>query len=92
VRWIGWLLLLLAAIGLVAAAIASGETPPTGGDDVAWRRTVDGWQRAGWLAAEIPLWRPALHPWVVGTLELLLSVAALAAFPQRAVEKRVGHT
>lgn len=80
-RRIGWLVLLLAAFGWLAA-----ESPPPADQrppaDLSWRRTRDGWQRATWLADPIPVHRPALHPAVVGTLELLLSMTALVAFAE----------
>jgi hypothetical protein len=48
-----------------------------------WRRTRDGWQRAEWLMPSPAQQKPPLHPSVVATLELLLSIGALAAFPVR---------
>jgi hypothetical protein len=48
-----------------------------------WRRTRNGWQQAEWLMPPAAQGKPTLHPAVVATLELLLSIGALAAFPAR---------
>ena len=82
-RWIGWILLILAAVGLLAAVVPPPGAPSSAAGGPVWRRTVEGWQRADWLTAEVPHWRPDLHPCVVGLLELFLSIAALAVFPQK---------
>ena len=86
VRRIGWMLLLLGAVGWMAAECPVRRTPPSAGGQTEWRRTLDGWERASWLRAEVPVHRPALHPSVVGLLELFLSVGALAVFRQEAAE------
>lgn len=81
-RWIACLILLIAAVFWLAA-----ETPPATElgtqANLCWRRTQNGWEHATWLADSIPNRRPALHPAVVGTLELLLSTMALVAFADR---------
>jgi hypothetical protein len=47
--------------------------------DAAWVRTIDGWERTGnW--APVDSRRPPLHPLVVASGQVLLSVFALAAF------------
>ena len=79
-RWIGWLLLLLVAVGWLAAEVPLSGTPPATGLQTDWRRTRDGWQRMNWLSEEVPLRRPALHPGLVALFVLLLSVTALVAF------------
>src|SRR5580704_14904131 len=49
-----------------------------------WRQTSQGWQRCeNFLGPPIEYRRPALHPAVVGTLEVLLSVTALLALGER---------
>lgn len=44
-----------------------------------WRRTREGWQRIELLRPAIPYRRPALHPAVVGSLEVLLTMTAMLA-------------
>ncbi|HUT90892.1 MAG TPA: hypothetical protein VMY37_15415 [Thermoguttaceae bacterium] len=81
-RRLGWLLVLLAAVGWLATEVRLPETPAAPDRPLdSWRRTPDGWQRATWLAPQTPIRRPALHPVVVGLLELLVCLAALVAFP-----------
>lgn len=80
-RRIGWFLVLLVAIGWLACEIRLPETPTASGARLdSWRRTRDGWEKATWLTSQIPSRRPALHPGVVGLLELLLSLTVLVAF------------
>jgi hypothetical protein len=58
--------------------------------ETAWRRTRDGWE----LPSRWPSQRmvganpPALHPIVVGSMELLLALTALLAFPCKALPQR----
>ena len=81
-RRFGGLLVLLAAVGWLATEVRPPETPTASDRPLdCWRRTPDGWQRATWLAPQTPIRRPALHPVVVGLLELLVCLAALVAFP-----------
>ena len=83
-RWFGWVLLLLMAVGWLACEIPFSRTPSAPPRQLdCWRRTPRGWEQADWLAPEIPERCPALHPGVVGLLELLVSVTALAAFSGR---------
>jgi len=49
--------------------------------DAPWVRTVDGWERASWLASSSP--PPArlqLHPLVIAAAQLLISLLALAMY------------
>ncbi|NLE39006.1 MAG: hypothetical protein GX621_13365 [Pirellulaceae bacterium] len=46
-----------------------------------WRRTSEGWQRPEDWSEPPVVRRPNLHPLVVGSLQLLVSLAALVAFP-----------
>jgi len=83
-RRIGWFLALLVAIGWLACEIRLPGTPTASGVRLdSWRRTRDGWEKATWLTSQIPSRRPALHPGVVGLLELLLSLAVVVAFSGR---------
>jgi hypothetical protein len=49
-----------------------------------WRRTPHGWQKVSYWQPAPPPYRPALHPAVVATLEILLSLIALVAFAPQA--------
>jgi hypothetical protein len=82
VVWIGGSL----AVRDAGLTSADGSSPPaaTGADP--WRRTVNGWERMSNLqvgprpvAAQEPLVN--VHPLVVGSFELLLSLAALLTWP-----------
>jgi hypothetical protein len=72
--------LVLVGLGLVSCQldgrlVAARRTTP----DAAWVRTIDGWERTGnWTPVDSR--RPPLHPLVVASGQLLLSVFALAAF------------
>jgi hypothetical protein len=57
-------------------------------DETVWRRTRDGWEPAGWLTPPVRAHKPALHPVVVGLLELLLAVTALVAGSRSAASSR----
>jgi hypothetical protein len=48
-----------------------------------WRRTREGWQRVELFGPQIPYRRPALHPAVVGSLELLLTMTAMLALSRK---------
>lgn len=76
-RWIGGIAVFLIFVGFLAAAVR-GPEPPAGRMDSDWRRTRYGWEHAGWLGPPIPVREPSLHPGVVGLLQLLVSVSALA--------------
>jgi hypothetical protein len=78
-RWIGWLSLLLFALGWLAAELPLEKARP-GETLSAWRRTVDGWERPRWLVPPEAADRPTLHPVIVGLLQVLLASAALIAF------------
>ena len=77
-----WVLLLLMAAGWVACQMPFSDTAARSERRLdCWRRTRDGWEIANWVMPEPPTRCPALHPGVVGLLELLVSIAALIAFP-----------
>ncbi len=72
------------------AAEAAGDCPALAacasdaGPYDSWRQTSQGWQRCeDFLAPPIEYRRPALHPAVVGTLEILLSMTAMLALGGR---------
>ncbi len=87
-RWIGGIILFLMIVGWAAAEYPLAEPPCVGLAATDWRYTSEGWQRPTWLDASIPTRQPALHPAVIGTLQLLVSLMALVAFP--AFRERVG--
>jgi hypothetical protein len=82
VRRFPWLIVVAFLASWFAAGLAepgAAAEDETGG----WRQTRQGWQRLEDLwdrAAEYP--RPALHPAVVGGLEVLLTLTAMLAFSQ----------
>lgn len=83
-RWIAWCLVFVIAMGWLASEVPLPESPAAAAKRPdCWRRTEDGWQWAWWLTPQIPVRRPALHPGAVGLLEVLVSIAALVAFPIR---------
>ena len=88
-RWIGWLLTLLVALGWMASEY--GPSRPISAAQPAvdtWRQTQNGWERATWLVPEVPVRKPCLHPCVVGLLELFLSATAMIALATGAGSKR----
>jgi hypothetical protein len=81
-RWIGCLLVVLAALGWLACEVGLSEPPSAAGRELApWRRTQFGWEKASWLTPQVPVRRPALHPGLIALFEILVSTAALIAFP-----------
>jgi hypothetical protein len=71
---------------IIASAVLSwlaceATAPATATEDMSgsWRRTREGWQRIEGFRPPIPYRRPALHPAVVGSLELLLTMTAMLA-------------
>ena len=52
------------------------------GSDTSWRRTRDGWERSSQWALRQKSRAPAVHPIVVGLLEILLACAALIGFSE----------
>jgi len=81
-RLIGYLLLVLLGIGWLAGEVELAAAAPSAGRvDTDWRRTRNGWERQSSWIEDTPPRRPALHPAMVGTFQLLASVAALIALP-----------
>jgi len=105
VRSIRWLIIVLCVLPWLASGTVTGA-PRTVGRAVAiedmsggWRRTREGWERIELFRPVIQYRRPALHPAVVGSLEILLTMTAmlalsrqwgvnLAVHPQTIAEKR----
>lgn len=80
-RLIGWILLILATLVLAVAQWPSECGEPSAVSQ--WRRTTRGWERLNIKATGIAngsVRAPTLHPMVVGSLEILLTLGALIAF------------
>jgi hypothetical protein len=91
VRWIVWVSLILFGLGW-AAAVAPLDSPRRDDETLCWRRTVDGWERPVWASQGAQSeHRPAMHPVLVGVLEMSLSAAALMALtpPGRTKTRRL---
>jgi len=82
-----WLIFALFALPWLASEAAA---PVMATEDIAagWRRTRDGWQRVETFCPPIPYRRPALHPVVVGALEILLTMTAMLALSNEESVKR----
>lgn len=95
-RHVGWSLLILTALGWMAVveldllgpkfgsatldAARTASTSPLAPNRSVWRHTRLGWQRRDRWDLGPRRGEPKLHPAVVATLELLLSLAALLVF------------
>lgn len=79
-RLIGGLLLVLAGLGYLASELSLGNESPQPEPTTQWRRTVDGWEKPAWLTSDLPIRRPALHPTIVGLLQMFLTLGALLFF------------
>lgn len=86
-RWIVVLVLLLTGIGWLMAEVRIGEPSLTQLTSSDWRKTRDGWERPTWLAPPIE-GKPAIHPAVVGIIQLLVSMLALVAFSGESSARR----
>ena len=80
----GLLLLILAGLGYLASELSLGNDSPQPEPTTQWRRTVDGWEKPDWLTSDPPIRRPALHPTVVGLLQIFLALGALLFFAEAA--------
>lgn len=88
-RFIGWLLFFLVGLGWLGSEVRLADTHPPTVCETPWRRTCDGWELPSRWPPLAAADRPALHPVVVGLLEVLLSAAALVALP--ALTERSSH-
>jgi hypothetical protein len=79
--------LIVVSVVLASEVSAESELPIPGGQAAAeqgqWRRTVHGWEDSRRWQLDRPPAPPAtaVHPCLIGALQLLLSIGALAAFP-----------
>ncbi len=78
----------IAAVAVISAGLAHlRDAQGDGGADadrIAWVRTVDGWEPSSVLSlGPAPPGPPALHPGLVATLQLGVSLFALLALPTR---------
>ena len=80
-RPILWMVAILLTVVFLASEIRLPQADEPATIETHWRRTETGWTPAAWLAPAERVEQPALHPCVVGSLELLLSALALVAIP-----------
>jgi hypothetical protein len=83
--------LLAAALFLpICFASISGDTSTATEARIdSWRQTRQGWQRCeDFLGPPVEYRRPALHPAVVGSLEVLLTMTAMLALSDDAANRR----
>lgn len=76
-RSIGWILTVLMVLGWAASEVPFTDKAAPPPCQWAWRRTVDGWEQESAVLPRHVAPSPALHPMVVGTLQLLISLTAL---------------
>lgn len=76
---IGWILLLLLALGWLASEVPCQGPAPSAEPATVWRRTRDGWEHKDRVLVAGPPFRPALHPALIAAFEVLLSATAMLA-------------
>ena len=84
----------LAAGLLLITCIASAQSPSMAASERSdtWRQTSEGWQRSDdFLSPPIVYRRPALHPAVVGSFEVLLTVWAMLTLSNDRRSSRLPH-
>lgn len=81
-RLIGGLLLMLLGLGWLASEVPLAKSHPAREPEADWRRTADGWEHASQWAPRPKIRPPAVHPLVIGLLQILLTSAAFVAFSQ----------
>lgn len=74
---IGWILFVLVTLGWVACELPS-QPSTTNEPATVWRRTRDGWEHRDRVLVQA-VRRPALHPVVIASLEILLTATAMLA-------------
>ncbi|MEI8373500.1 MAG: hypothetical protein WCJ35_11790 [Planctomycetota bacterium] len=82
-----WLIIVVFILPWLASE-AAGPAAATEDISGSWRRTREGWQRLELLRPAIQYPRPTLHPAVVGSLELLLTMTAMLALSKECVAER----
>jgi len=82
-RWIGWMVAVLLTVGWIAVEVHVAEPARSGLAARDWRRTRTGWEQPTWSDAHLPVRAPALHPAVVGLLQLFVSLFGLVACSAR---------
>jgi len=83
-RWLIIAVFVLPWLGNEATAPAAATDDMSG----SWRRTNEGWQRID-LFRPIHYRRPALHPAVVGLLQVLLTMTAMLALSDERSAERI---
>ncbi|MGO9110638.1 MAG: hypothetical protein ACLP9L_15560 [Thermoguttaceae bacterium] len=78
VRRFCWLIIAVFVLPWLASNAAA---PAVATEDMSggWRRTNEGWRRIELFRQPVQYRRPALHPVVVGSLEVLLTMTAMLA-------------
>ena len=89
-RWIGWIFALLLAVGWVATDLPPIVVPAECMSPDLWRRTNDGWERAEWLRPDPPATPPWLHPGLLATFQIVVSVVGFALCYHHRLD-RAGH-
>ena len=79
-RSIVWITVILIAALWGASEIRLPAANDPAPRESGWRRTRVGWERSSQLLRQ-PIVQPSLHPSVVASLEILLAILALSAFP-----------
>jgi hypothetical protein len=77
VQRIGWILLVLVTLGWVACEWPS-QPPDAAEPATVWRHTRNGWEHRDRVLVRA-VYRPALHPVVIASLEVLLTATAMLA-------------
>jgi len=78
-RWILIVALLVFGAAATACLLPASQQTPAGRLKPEWVRTRDGWESwTGWGTPSAP-YQPALHPTVVATGEIFISLIALVA-------------
>jgi hypothetical protein len=82
VRTFRWLII---ALFLLPWLAGNAIAPSDAAEDMSggWRRTSQGWQRVELVCPPMQYRRPALHPALVGSLEVLLTMTAMLSLSNR---------
>ena len=85
VRRFRWLIIAVFVLPWLASEAAAPAAVASEDMSGGWRRTREGWQRIELFRPAIQYRRPALHPAVVGSLEVLLTMTAMLALSSECV-------